>query len=537
MSERVEALGLTVLEVNAEGRPRLEHGGAWIARVLVQAPPLWVALRYAWDELWQRPGELVALWPGLWLVPLPAPRRRPRLATGDTSLPVVLLMGHELIEADQFRAVCDSHHLDYQATVARFEPGQLMSRDEAERLARLLAWMHRDQSQLDRRAQEISSLSSELAESYEELSLLYKLSSNMIVDQPPEQFLTDACGELQQVVGLGWMALLLIDEPRLESLRGKVFRAGPTDQDPETLTRIGRALMEQFDERPEPMVIDQTHSFDVPGLDRLADNLLIVPLRSEKQTLGILFGGDKVDGTGLSSVDSKLCDSLASSLAIFLENRMLYDDMQAMFMGTLRALTAAIDAKDSYTHGHSERVALMSRRLAEACGLSEHTCERVYIAGLVHDVGKIGVPESVLCKPGKLTDEEFESIKMHPEIGGHILQDIRQMGDLLPGVLHHHERWDGRGYPHKLAGDGIPLFGRLIGLADAFDAMSSDRTYRKAMDLDDVLSEVRRCAGTQFDPDLVEVFVTLDFEPFFELIERHERDKRPQGADDKADAE
>jgi len=192
-------------------------------------------------------------------------------------------------------------------------------------------------------------------------------------------------------------------------------------------------------------------------------------------------------------------------------------------MGTLHALTNSIDAKDSYTHGHSERVALMSRLLAQAAGLDPHVVERVYIAGLIHDVGKIGVPEAVLCKPGHLTQEEFDMIKLHPEIGSKILQDIRQMQDLVPGVLYHHERWDGRGYPHNLRGKEIPLFGRVIGLADAFDAMSSNRTYRQALDHKQVINEIKRCAGSQFDPELAQIFVNLDFTPFYELIQKHQR--------------
>jgi putative two-component system response regulator len=131
------------------------------------------------------------------------------------------------------------------------------------------------------------------------------------------------------------------------------------------------------------------------------------------------------------------------------------------------------------------------------------------------------VPESVLTKPGKLTKEEFDIIKTHPRIGGRILQDIRQMQDLLPGVLYHHERFDGRGYPDGLSGEAIPLFGRVICLADSFDAMTSNRTYRQALPLDKVLEEIRDCSGTQFDPHLADVFVTLDFTPFQQMLENH----------------
>jgi len=145
----------------------------------------------------------------------------------------------------------------------------------------------------------------------------------------------------------------------------------------------------------------------------------------------------------------------------------------------------------------------------------------VYLSGLVHDVGKIGVPESVLTKPGKLTDTEFDLIKRHPQIGARILEGIRQMHDLIPGVLYHHESWDGSGYPEGLAGREIPLFGRIIGLADAFDAMCSDRTYRQARPMHEALDEVRRCSGKQFDPELADIFVKLDFSEYLDMIEQH----------------
>ena len=164
----------------------------------------------------------------------------------------------------------------------------------------------------------------------------------------------------------------------------------------------------------------------------------------------------------------KLLGATAAHMAIFLENAALYDDLNAMFLGTLEALTASIDAKDKYTSGHSRRVAHLTQKLARAIGLPENTISRMRIAGLVHDVGKIGVPEAVLCKPGKLTEEEFDLIRKHPEIGHRILKDIPQLKDILPGVLYHHERWDGRGYPHGLSQQQIPMVARLIALADSF---------------------------------------------------------------------
>jgi HD-GYP domain-containing protein (c-di-GMP phosphodiesterase class II) len=246
----------------------------------------------------------------------------------------------------------------------------------------------------------------------------------------------------------------------------------------------------------------------------------------------VLVAGEKHgDDTEVSSGDMKLLGATSSYMAIFLENATLYDDLNSMFLGTLEALTSAIDAKDRYTCGHSERVAHLTRQLAESAGLDQRTCARFRIAGLVHDVGKIGVPERVLTKPGRLNEEEFARIREHPEIGYRILKDIPQLTDILPGVLYHHERWDGRGYPQGLAGADIPLIARMIALADSFDAMSSSRTYRPAMSRPAVLQEIRECSGTQFDPSFVDAFLNLDFSQYDRMFAEHQDPRRPeQGA-------
>ncbi|MEX0744382.1 MAG: HD domain-containing phosphohydrolase [Phycisphaeraceae bacterium] len=527
LRQRLAALGTSMVRIDANGLATGAGSTGWLETLVLEAPTFRAALRQCFGDLAGHAAEVVEPWPGVALVPLTGARRRRASDEADApAAPVLaaLLLGPALLDAEQFHLACQHAELDVTATRKRVDRARLVGPAEARRLAMTLRWMGQDVAEADRRGRELQGLSTELADSYEELSLLYKLSSNMTVNQAPDAFLTDACHELQQVAGLRWMALQLIEnEPRLEDLAGELFRAGPIDADTAVMKRIGTALMERLGDDRRPIVVDDAGSLRIPGLTDLAQSLLVVPLHADRRLLGILIGGDKLDGQHLGSVDSKLCSSLANSLSIFLENMMLYEDMQSMFIGTLHALTAAIDAKDSYTHGHSERVAMMSRKLAEAAGLDEATCERIYLAGVVHDVGKIGVPEAVLCKPGRLTDEEFELIKLHPEIGGRILQDIRQMSDLIPGVLYHHERWDGRGYPHGLKGEGIPLFGRILGLADAFDAMSSNRTYRRALQPDEVLKEMHRCAGTQFDATLVELFVQLDFGPYFELIKRHQK--------------
>ncbi len=201
--------------------------------------------------------------------------------------------------------------------------------------------------------------------------------------------------------------------------------------------------------------------------------------------------------------------SVAAILGIHGGNADLYQQQNQLFKGIVRALTSAIDAKDPYTCGHSERVARISMRLAEEMECDSQQVETIYLAGLLHDIGKIGIDDTVLRKPGKLTDAEYEHIKLHAEIGYRILSDIKQLGDVLPVVLHHHEQWNGKGYPRNLAGESIPLLARIVAVADSFDAMSSDRPYRPGMPDDKLDAILRAGAGQQWDSQVVEVFFRI----------------------------
>jgi HD-GYP domain-containing protein (c-di-GMP phosphodiesterase class II) len=232
-------------------------------------------------------------------------------------------------------------------------------------------------------------------------------------------------------------------------------------------------------------------------------------VRSKGHPIGVLIAGRKVGkDQEISSYDLQLLEATAGLLSSFCENVVLYDDQRQMFLGTVRALSAAIDAKDQYTCGHSERVAYLCGQIGLALNLSGTEVELARLAGLVHDVGKIGVPEAVLTKPGKLTDAEFDVIKQHPEIGHRILGGIPPLSAILPAVLHHHERFDGRGYPSGLAGTDIPLLARIVSVADTFDAMSSNRSYRPALPRARVLAEMVASGGKQLDADIVGAFST-----------------------------
>jgi len=239
--------------------------------------------------------------------------------------------------------------------------------------------------------------------------------------------------------------------------------------------------------------------------------------------MGLMVAINRIGKQDFDSTDVKLFNSVAGGCAVFIENGRLFKDLKELFIGSLKALTSSIDAKDKYTRGHSERVAFVSRwiaeRLSEREQLDEEQIHMVYLAGLLHDIGKIGVEEAVLRKKGKLTEEEFNRIKQHPSIGAGILHEIKQMRDIVPGVLSHHERVDGRGYPDGLIGEQIPLTGKIVGLADSFDAMTSKRTYRDAMTVEQALAEIEKGLGTQFDEKVGRVFLDSDVQQLWHITQ------------------
>jgi putative nucleotidyltransferase with HDIG domain len=183
--------------------------------------------------------------------------------------------------------------------------------------------------------------------------------------------------------------------------------------------------------------------------------------------------------------------------------------LQELFSQTAVALVSAIDAKDAYTQGHSLRVAQYSRKIAEISGRSEKECDEIYYAALLHDVGKIGIPDGIINKNGKLTREEYALIKSHPVIGSQILSKINKYSYLSDAARHHHERMDGRGYPDRLKGEEIPVPARIISVADAYDAMTSNRSYRRYLPQATVRRELVRCSGTQFDPVFAGIMISL----------------------------
>ena len=185
------------------------------------------------------------------------------------------------------------------------------------------------------------------------------------------------------------------------------------------------------------------------------------------------------------------------------------EKLERAYLDTVQTLRYTVEAKDPYTRGHSDRVSAFSVLLGKELGVSSEDLKTLEIGGLFHDIGKIGIPDSILLKEAKLTDDEYSQIKNHPSIGAHILCNAIVFQNILPIVKHHHERFDGNGYPSKLVGEQIPYLARIAAVADSFDAMTSKRTYRNAMLIEDVKQEIKRCSGTQFDPNIAEAFLNI----------------------------
>ena len=416
--------------------------------------------------------------------------------------------------------------LDAQALVSLSHKVTLVSPQTFGALVRLTEQMHEDLQNSVTSGSELANVTEQLTSMYEEISLLSKISSGMRFSQKPQAFLETVCREVQQIGDFRAVLVALVrrnGEDSSDECDDIAMTVGDCRVGARELIRALREPIHDALSVRETQVHNEIAAdCDWASLRTHVRRFVCVPLEREHRPLGVMLAIDKNDTTEFNSVDLKLLNNVGNQCSIFLENAALYHDMQDLFMGVLHALTRSIDAKDAYTRGHSQRVAELSRALAEKIGLSDEQCERVYLSGLLHDVGKIGVPEAVLTKPGRLTDEEFTAIKKHPTIGAQILGNIRQLQDIIPGVLYHHERWDGRGYPHMLGGEDVPLMGRIICVADSFDAMSSTRTYRPALPLKTVLEEITRCAGAQFDPTLAKIFVTLDFGPYQKSVQEQE---------------
>jgi len=245
------------------------------------------------------------------------------------------------------------------------------------------------------------------------------------------------------------------------------------------------------------------------GLEIEVEGSITAPLKVRDRVIGVIGVATTRQGERYTEDDVEMFRNFAAQAAISIENTQLYERLQETYMGTVASLAAAIEARDPYTVGHSARVTQYAVAIAEGMELPHDEIEEIRLASLLHDLGKIGVPDRILNKTTRLSEEEYTAVKMHPTLSMKIIEPLPHLGSIIPIIYHHHEHYNGGGYVEGVAGDKIPLGSRIIAVADAFEAMTSDRPYRAALTRRDAMDEIRRNAGTQFDPEVVRVFLEL----------------------------
>jgi len=363
---------------------------------------------------------------------------------------------------------------------------------------------------LEQAREETQKLAEALAESWDELTLLYNLAEGLRGVLEVDQALQFALEQAMAVLSVEGTAVLMRDETGEWQVR---IALCPSGWEEWLRGKLGWSIAIEAIKRRKGFIVN-----DLPTHPQWGEaaklfgiqNLVAVPLNPDGQAQGVLIAWNNLTRDGFTSGELKLLTTITAQTSGVVESAYLFQQLRQSFQGFISSIATAVDAKSRWTAGHSHRVTQYALWLAERVGLPSDFVEKVRLSGLLHDVGKIGVPDAILEKPDRLTDDEFAIIKRHPEEGYRILSPIRQLrGDILDGVLYHHERVDGKGYPFGLVGEEIPFMGRLLAVADGFDAMTSDRPYRPGMPKEKALAILTEGAGTQWDRDLALAFVEL----------------------------
>ncbi|MCC6494331.1 MAG: HD-GYP domain-containing protein [Pirellulales bacterium] len=394
----------------------------------------------------------------------------------------------------------------------------------AERLADSVLRELRQRDEVDWLRDENFVFSQQVTDDFEELTYLRQMATQLVVkDTSLDIFklVAQTIGGLREMIGAESVYFVRPGpKDRPEVVQTSCYSPEEAEcVDPHTVARLADMHCERA--AVAPCVKNDIRNTDAAARSAGVRQFLMVPVSTGARSFGwfvainrrsvgrqwppspLLQLGHDEFGTWEASLLSAAATLVASHAA----NLDLIREKEILLTNTVRTLVSALDSKDAYTRGHSERVALFSKRIAENMGYDEAATEKLYLSGLLHDVGKIGVSDAVLRKPDKLTPEEYEEIKRHPDDGWAILRDLEQLNYLLPGVLHHHEQVNGTGYPDGLKGDEIPLDARIMAVADAYDAMTSDRAYRQGIPHEKAIEILKAGAGSQWDAGVLEAFL------------------------------
>lgn len=392
-----------------------------------------------------------------------------------------------------------------------------------------LDFIEKNLSEMIEMSYEMESLSGEVARVYEEISLLWRLSSKLGADLNVDKICNILAGEVMNICPSKNISIMLVSETSSDTLEissikqsqdleselpvkksvllPKVSLGVDASAASKMTLSTDRGLIGYVFSKKEAVTVCDVHSDErFETLPYPVKSILIVPLIAENVTIGAIMASDKCNGEEFYSTEIKLISSIASECAISIKKALLFDEINNMLFGTVEAFSFAIDAKDPYTYGHSRRVSEIAVTIAKNMGLPLDTVNLIKLAALFHDIGKIGTPEDILRKVEKLNTDEMIKIKEHPVVGARMIEHIQRLKEIAHWIRHHHERYDGSGYPAGRVGNEIPLPSRIISMADAFDAITSDRPYRKSFTKEEAIRIVKESIGGQFDPSLLEYF-------------------------------
>jgi putative nucleotidyltransferase with HDIG domain len=354
--------------------------------------------------------------------------------------------------------------------------------------------------------------SSDLSKSYSALQVLYRADRVLRNIEDFKQLLEDFMDLILGVIPASRAYIFLMN--RETGVPVPYVRRAPGKADNDTEIVISRTIIQKAVDQKESLIsndalVDERFIHSQSVASAHVRSAICAPLINRGKVLGIIYL-DSTDKSNLFTKDDlSLLSAMALKAGIALDNARLYDDMRNLFFNTVETLVRAIQARDPYTSGHSARVSRYCLLIAERLKLSTKEKHYLYLTSMLHDIGKIGIPDDLLNRPGKLTEEEKEKVREHVSLGASMLKALGEMHPIVPLIRHHHEAWDGSGYPDGLKEENIPLISRIVAVADTYDAMTSDRPYRAARSKREAVDELQRCAGKNFDPKIVKAFIDI----------------------------
>jgi putative nucleotidyltransferase with HDIG domain len=351
----------------------------------------------------------------------------------------------------------------------------------------------------------------QLQKKIREFGALFDLSSTIVSTLERKEVLSKVLDNAIQLLHACAGSLMLLD-PDKQELEIEVAHGLSDKVIKETKIPLGEGISGKVALEGVPRLLKKGIKEAESKSEAVAQEVpsaLSVPMMFHKKVIGVLNVKEKSDASDFTISDMELLKMLANQAAIAIENARLHKSLEDLFINSIKALANAIEARDPYTRGHSERVTEYSVKIAEALNMEQDAVKRIRYAALLHDIGKINIKEEILNKPGKLTDEEYRIMNRHPTLGAKIMEPVKEFKDILPIMYHHHERFGAGGYPDGVSGEQIPIAARILAVADSFDAMTSDRPYRKALPLEVAVGELEKHSGSQFDPEVVEVFLKI----------------------------